>query len=168
MGKEDFKQRKILYLRKIAIPIRGVDTPRREAFAFIISVCVFELDEFQWFAENDWVLHVQANRHYYSQSKYVCNMHAWRCFLEQTRTQNRYLDKHIFPTGNYSILSFFKLRRPLSFWPTQIDALCEAKRYMLLKFMLNTIKHRSVGIFFDVACLEKTSSFATVAILSKH
>ena len=30
--------------------------------------------------------------------------------------------------------------------------------------MLNRIKHRSVGIFFDVACLEKTSSFASVAI----
>jgi len=41
MGKEDFKQRKILYLRKIAIPVRGVDTPRREAFAFIIIISAY-------------------------------------------------------------------------------------------------------------------------------
>ena len=42
--KQDFIIReKIRYQRKFATSIRGVDTPRREAFAFIISICVFEL-----------------------------------------------------------------------------------------------------------------------------
>ena len=48
LGTPQWKQefiirKKIRYQRKFATSIRGVDTPRREAFAFIISICVFEL-----------------------------------------------------------------------------------------------------------------------------